>query len=232
MAWQTCDDSSLAAPARKWDNLPMLRHGDIWAAIDRLAESQGLSASGLARRAGLDATTFNKSKRFSGDRPRWPSTESLAKILDVTNISLGEFVGFMDSAGGPSWRIPVINWTDAEHPGCFDETGQPDGETWDAIQFPSSADQHMFGVRVGTDDMWPIYNRGDILIIAPNADVAPGDRVFVRTRFGEVMVRRLRDRGTSQIALESLDPGAKIREIQAGDILSMQRVILASQERH
>ena len=45
----------------------MLKHTDIWRAIDRLAAQHGLSASGLARRAGLDPTTFNKSKRTTND---------------------------------------------------------------------------------------------------------------------------------------------------------------------
>ena len=71
----------------------MLTHADIWRAIDALAASRGLSASGLARRAGLDATSFNPSKRvaFNG-KPRWPSTESLAKTLAATGCSLAEFV--------------------------------------------------------------------------------------------------------------------------------------------
>jgi hypothetical protein len=54
----------------------MLTHGQVWAALDRLAERAGLSPSGLARRPGLDPTTFNKSKRITPDgRERWPSTE-------------------------------------------------------------------------------------------------------------------------------------------------------------
>ena len=60
----------------------MLTHGQIWTALDRLAERSGLSPSALAKRAGLDPTTFNKSKRITSDgRERWPSTESLAKAL-------------------------------------------------------------------------------------------------------------------------------------------------------
>ncbi|MGH6675657.1 MAG: helix-turn-helix transcriptional regulator, partial [Xanthobacteraceae bacterium] len=63
----------------------MLTHAQVWAAIDRLAERAGLSASGLARRAGLDPTTFNKSKRVTPSaRARWPSTESIAKALAAT----------------------------------------------------------------------------------------------------------------------------------------------------
>jgi phage repressor protein C with HTH and peptisase S24 domain len=40
---------------------PVLTHEQIWTALERLAERAGLSASGLARKSGLDPTTFNKS---------------------------------------------------------------------------------------------------------------------------------------------------------------------------
>ena len=70
----------------------MLSHDQVWEAIDRLAERNSLSASGLAKRAGLDSTAFNKSKRRSSDgRPRWPSTESLSKIMQATGASLDLF---------------------------------------------------------------------------------------------------------------------------------------------
>ena len=79
----------------------MLSHERVWAAIDALAERYSLSASGLAKRAGLDSTAFNKSKRQSSDgRPRWPSTESLAKIIEATGSSLDEFLGLVEGKGG------------------------------------------------------------------------------------------------------------------------------------
>ncbi len=43
----------------------MLTQADMWRAIDGLAKKHGMSPSGLARRAGLDPTTFNKSKRIT-----------------------------------------------------------------------------------------------------------------------------------------------------------------------
>ena len=59
-----------------------MQHSQIWRAIDALAERRGMTASGLARAAGLDPTTFNKSKRQGVDgKPRWPSTESVARAL-------------------------------------------------------------------------------------------------------------------------------------------------------
>ena len=43
----------------------MLTHAQIWKALDRLAVHAGLSTSGLAKKAGLDPTAFNMSKRIS-----------------------------------------------------------------------------------------------------------------------------------------------------------------------
>ena len=67
----------------------MLTHKQIWAAIDALAARYGMSPSGLARKSGLDATTFNPSKRTAEDgKKRWPSTESVSKVLAATGASL------------------------------------------------------------------------------------------------------------------------------------------------
>lgn len=78
----------------------MLTHAQIWGAIDALAERCMLSPSGLARKAGLDSTTFNRSKRIATDgRLRWPSTESIAKALDATSQTLETFTELlMESA--------------------------------------------------------------------------------------------------------------------------------------
>lgn len=65
-----------------------LTHTRVWTAIDALARRYSLSPSGLAKRAGLDPTSFNKSKRITGEgRPRWPTTESIAKVLQATGAS-------------------------------------------------------------------------------------------------------------------------------------------------
>ena len=78
-----------------------MEHMDLWNAIDSFAKSLDLSCSGLAKKSGLDATTFNKSKRWTSyGKPRWPSTQSLAKILDSTGVSLDEFLDFMPNRGG------------------------------------------------------------------------------------------------------------------------------------
>ena len=70
-----------------------MTHDDIWHAIDNFAFQHKLSCSGLAKISGLDATTFNKSKRWSKyGQPRWPSTYSIAKILNSTGKTLKDFI--------------------------------------------------------------------------------------------------------------------------------------------
>ena len=75
----------------------MFTHPQIWAGLDRLASAFGYSPSGLAKQAGLDPTSFNKSKRISPDgKPRWPSTESISKVLSVTGATMSDFTSLMD----------------------------------------------------------------------------------------------------------------------------------------
>src|SRR6267142_223270 len=101
----------------------MLTHAQIWNALDRLAARAGLSASGLAKRAGLDATTFNKSKRITPDgRQRWPSTESVAKSLAATATDIDTFVKLIDGSGRAVMQsVPLIGFAQASTGGYFDD---------------------------------------------------------------------------------------------------------------
>src|ERR671913_2604201 len=103
----------------------MLSHDRIWAAIDALAERYGMTASGLARRSGLDPTSFNRSKRTSPEgRDRWPSTESIAKILRATGATLEDFLRLVEPAGSiRRSMIPLISMTQAGGAKIFTEEG-------------------------------------------------------------------------------------------------------------
>ena len=161
----------------------MLTHSDIWNAVDRLAARAGLSASGLAKKGGLDPTTFNKSKRITPEgRPRWPSTESIAKSLAATNIPIDQFVGLITEAHGPTQAVPLIGFAEAGIGGYFDDGGFPVGKGWDEISFPSIDDEHAYALEVSGDSMEPAYRDGNIIVVSPAAPVRRGDRVVVKTR--------------------------------------------------
>jgi phage repressor protein C with HTH and peptisase S24 domain len=85
-----------------------LTHSNVWRAIDLLAAKHGMSVSRLARRAGLDPTTFNISKRFGPDgKPRWPSTETIALILAATGEPLVGFISMTGPVKKGSSRRPL-----------------------------------------------------------------------------------------------------------------------------
>src|ERR1700761_9329757 len=103
-----------------------LTHEQIWTALDRLAERAGLSASGLAKKAGLDPTTFNKSKRVTADgHERWPSTESIAKALTATASSIDHFVQLIGDHSQQARTIPLFGLAQAASGATFDQHGFP-----------------------------------------------------------------------------------------------------------
>lgn len=210
----------------------MLKHGDVWRAIDALAQKHDMSASGLARRAGLDPTTFNRSKRVSRDgKQRWPSTESVAKILDATGASLAEFVALVGeaNAGALAQRVPVIGYAQAGAEGFFDDAGYPTGSGWDEVLFPSIGDPNAFALEVQGESMEPVYRDGDIIIVSPAASIRRGDRLVVKTKDGEVMAKELRRQTARRIELVSLNKEHEDRTLEAGEIEWMSRIIWASQ---
>jgi len=212
----------------------MLTHHQIWHAIDALAARHGLSASGLAKLAGLDPTTFNKSKRGGANgKLRWPSTESVSKILNATGASLDEFVTLVGQDGATrrsfSRAVPLIGLAQAGTQGYFDDAGFPAGAGWDEIPFPEVADEHAYALEITGESMQPVYRDGDRIIVSPAANVRRGDRVVVRTHAGEVMAKQLARQTAQRIELRSFNAAFEDRSFAVSEIAFMHRIIWASQ---
>jgi phage repressor protein C with HTH and peptisase S24 domain len=223
----------------------MLSHERIWSALDALAERHGLTASGLARRAGLDPTAFNKSKRRGADgRDRWPSTESLAKVLDATGSSLDDFMRPCRRRSAQRCkchsrrRVSTAGRIDPPFGFCpgrigrfFDDGGFPAGQGWDVVDFPAQPSERpgVYALEVQGDSMLPLYRDGDILIVEPGAQVRRGDRVVVRSREGEVMAKVLSRQSPRSVELISLNPDHPNRSFELSEIDWMARIIWASQ---
>jgi phage repressor protein C with HTH and peptisase S24 domain len=208
----------------------ILTHAQVWTALDRLAERAGLSASGLAKRSGLDATTFNKSKRVTGDgRDRWPSTESVSKALAATNSSIETFVQLIGDGARSTQSVPLLGLAQAGSDGHFDDSGFPAGKGWDEVALPSSGDEHAYALEISGDSMKPAYRDGDIVIVSPGTAIRRGDRVVVKTSDGEVMVKELKRRTAKQLELQSLNPVHADRTLDADDVAWIARIVWASQ---
>lgn len=225
----------------------MLTHEQIWAAIDALAEVKQLTASGLARNSGLDPTSFNKSKRHTANgRQRWPSTESLAKALHATQITMSEFVKFAEEAGAPrptqskmpnqnypmpaSQNVPLIGFPQTgQAGGFFDAGGHPDGQSWNEIHFPAKNQNTIYALEVSGNDMQPLYQEGDILIVEPGANIRKGDRIVFKTKSGELLAKILIRETTRQIEVYCGNPNGQDVAFQLCDIEWIARILWASQ---
>ena len=164
----------------------MLSHDRVWAAIDALAARHGMTASGLARKAGLDATSFNNSKRTSPEgRDRWPSTESIAKILRATGATLEDFLRLVEPAGSlRRSMVPLIGMTQAGAGKFFTDEGLPSGAPgWDEIDFPDFGAGEGFrprGDRRFHGAALPRRRRADPLADGEHPQGRPGGRAHHR----------------------------------------------------
>ena len=208
----------------------MLTHSQIWTALDRLAERAGITTSALAKRAGLDPTTFNKSKRITGEgRERWPSTESVAKSLAATNTSIDTFVQLIGDAPRTVQSVPLLGFGQADGGGHFDGYGYPTGRGWDEAGLPAVSDEHAYALEISGDAMKPAYRDGDVIVVSPGTPIRRGDRVVVKTTDGEMMVKELKRRTAKTLELASLNPAHVDRTLASGDVEWIARIVWASQ---
>lgn len=155
----------------------MFTHDDIWAAIDRLAEAKGMSASGLARQAGLDPTAFNRSKRISPNgKPRWPSTESIAKILEVTDSTMSDLFDLMGGEAAIARNVPVLTYAAVRAGRITPVRGH------DVLDIAFDIGDSAFAMTLDDERMHPILRKGAMLVADPEARLRTDDRALVYVR--------------------------------------------------
>jgi len=113
--------------------------------------------------------------------------------------------------------------------GYFDDGGFPVGKGWDEIAFPAVTDEHAYALEISGESMQPAYRDGDVIIVSPAAPVRRGDRVVVKTKNGEVMVKELKRQTAKQIELKSLNADHPERTLSLDDVVWIARIVWASQ---
>lgn len=219
----------------------MFSHAQLWRAIDLLAKQHGLSPSGLAKKAGLDSTTFNPSKRITKEKKlRWPSTESIAKVLEATGSNMDGFVELMQTgtishAAGEGHVAPIarLRCVSTDHVGddtLFDASGFPTSSaTWDEMNAPSFEDRHAYMIEISGDDWLPVYRDGDYVIISPAASIRKNDRVLCKRKNGAVHLGMLRRRSAQRVELASFNGAHPPHTLDVSVIAWMARITWASQ---
>ena len=211
----------------------MFTHKQVWGAIDAVAERYGFSASGLAKKAGLDPTSFNPSKRLGPDgRPRWPTMESINRVLDASSASVEEFMELLTARRGAPPRlkqIPLLGLAKAGKGGFFDDGGFPAGNGWEEIEVPGVTDAQAYALEITGDSMMPVYREGDIIVVSPSATIRKGDRVVVRTADGQVMAKVMQRQTAKTLELASFNAAHETKVLDMKEVDWMARIIWASQ---
>jgi phage repressor protein C with HTH and peptisase S24 domain len=211
----------------------MFTHKQVWNAIDVIAERYGFSASGLAKKSGLDPTSFNPSKRNGPDgRPRWPTMESIDRVLDASGASVEEFMDLLTGRKGQPPRrkqIPLLGLARAGKGGYFDDSGFPAGTGWEEIDVPGVTDQNAYALEITGDSMQPVYREGDTIIVSPSATVRKGDRVVVKTADGQVMAKIMQRQTAKTLELASFNPEHPTKTLDMKDVDWVARILWASQ---
>ena len=208
----------------------MLSHGDVWRGVDRLAEVNGLTPSGLARRSGLDPTTFNKSKRATRDgRPRWPSTESLSKILEATHTSFAEFVALVDP-GAATLPRPTVPYVPLSRmmASQFDAAGFP-AAAFERIELAHLAGPHLYAIELDSDVFGPVYRQGDTLLVAPDAGVRRGDRVVAMPARDGPRLGILLRKTAETVTLAGIARPEETEDLRVADVAWLARIVWATQ---
>ena len=192
-----------------------MKHRDIWRGLDALAAHHGLTPSGLARRAGLDPTAFNPSKREGADgRPRWPSTESLARVLESVGSRFEDFAALVDGRRGAI--APLIGFAQAGQDGFFDDAGFPVGGGWEEVRFPGLETESVYALEISGDSMEPAYR----------ADSRPGRRRALRP-FLAWGRRAPRYSGLRLPEVSKFPTGAQIDQAEAAQAVLVVGIVIA-----
>ena len=198
-------------------------------AIEKLKEymeEHGLSQVQLAKKLGWTPSDLNTT--LKGKKPLGRKRlQHIAKALGLTFEIGAEVPG--EPVPPPRGELPVVSLAQGGPKGFFDDQGYPAGEGFKRVKRPYDVrDPHAYGVEIRGDSMAPKYEEGDIVIASPRKQVVSGDYCVVKTRQGEVMVKRVRFRD-GMVILESLNPAYEPILLKKKDVAFCHRIVWVKQ---
>ena len=190
--------------------------------IEKKRKKLGLSARELARKAGVSGTYIT----YIEKGVRSPTHGKLMNIIDALDAR-EEFANRIGSGNveaarmGRLYHIPVVTWVmagkwnevcDAFEPGDADEWIESDVRG-----------KNVFALRVVGDSMEPEFKGGEVIIVNPHLEAAPGDFIVVK-KDEEATFKQLKRYG-SRWVLHPLNPGYQDQEVKRGEFKIIGRVV-------
>jgi phage repressor protein C with HTH and peptisase S24 domain len=172
--------------------------------------------------SGLNSTSFNPSKRLRSEdgTGRWPSTESIAKVLKAAEMTWADFIAILEqTAATPAQPVGklIIALASLIYPPYrglkhFDEHGN---------------DVHgrvSYIVNISNDTMSPIYRDGDMIMVSTGMEVKPNHRVLLYPKAGGVLIGKVIAKTEETINLESFQNSSELITIPQDEIAFIHKI--------
>lgn len=206
-----------------------MKYEQVWEAVDKLAKINGLTPSGLAKKAGLDSTTFNKSKRIRPDgKNRWPSLDSINKIIEACNIGFEQFYNLADNSAATETQnsIPYIKFSKLINNQI--EDAKLATSEWNRIRFPETI-CNLYSIDVDTNSYEPYFRKNTTIIVNQNSEIRKGDRIVILLDDGRVLINEFIRRTPSTLEVCDLLNKEIESTISIRKISLVNRIMWASQ---
>ncbi len=205
-------------------------YDQLWHAIDKIAQQNGLSLSGLAKKSGLDATTFNKSKRTRPDgKKRWPSFDSVNKILDTCHLNLADFYYLAENKIHPAsyLSLPYILLSSLKNPKKFSPQNI-DTRNWQTANLPFVT-ENTYAIDLDSTKFEPIYHFGAKLVVEKFSRIKKHDRVILLLSSGDALILEFVGCDDDVVTLQSINAPHERIKYNRSDIKLLNKIIWASQ---
>lgn len=187
-----------------------------------LLKELGVDQKTLAERMGVSPSAVSYWVR----NKRIPGSAEAAKIAQALGISMDALYSGRqlttvesreDKRKGPYWgtsdEAPIVQPVSAGSAHAWIDRGH------DAPRVKVNCkDPNCYAVEVWGDSMAPIYQPGDILVIAPNAQIVTNDLVVFKTEDDEPYFKKYLGEKNGVYRFASLNPNYPIMEFRKGEV--------------
>lgn len=196
----------------------MITQNTFWGVLDAVAERNGMALSTLGKRIGMDKTSLLPSKRVVNGEMRWPSTKTLADVLNGMNVSVDEFAGILTGRKiSFNEKLPAITLSSVMAGRAYRKDGEKNDSAWEAIEHPMAEAMDVWVLIV--DRAMPGLKEGSKMFLRDNTEIRSGDTVLVASEnfSGIAKMRRMTATTTAVTSTanneEILIPSNEVRHI-------------------
>lgn len=199
-------------------------------AVRGLVAESGVTASELARRAGLAPSTLTKFLNDEGAR-HVLTTRTLAKLAAATGrdmpvadlVARREVSDRLDAPPPPGASdVPVLGQARGGRDGLFIDNGLV--ESYVPRPHVLMRVPHAYAVYMNSDSQEPVLRHGDLLYVNPSMPPRAGDDVLIELVGGEAYIKRLLRRTPKEVVVQQYNPACEL-VFDAAEVANVHLVV-------